>query len=95
MSEELGSMEQEAAKLLRALRDRLATDVHDPTSTCCVCPVCKLIEGVRDVDTDRLAQQASGFVTALLEALKKDVAGDREPPTGSRVEHVDIVDESA
>lgn len=96
--DELGSIEVEAAKLLRALSDRLATDTHDPDAACCVCPLCKLIDGVRDVDTDRLASNVSTFVGTLLDALRSDLKSDAESNSSSkstRVETVDIVDESA
>ena len=93
--DELGSIEVEAAKLLRALRDRLATDTHDPEAACCVCPLCKLIAGARDLDTEQFAASATSFVGTFLDALRTDLRQDAPKPRSSRVENIDIVDETA
>ena len=99
-NDDLGSMEVEAAKLLRALRERLATDVHDAESACCVCPVCRIVDATRELDTEKLASQATVFVAGFMDALTTDFGAEPEQPS-SRVEHiniseqVDIADETA
>lgn len=100
MTDDIGSMEQEAAKLFRALSERLATQTHDPDSSCCICPVCRVIDSVKDLDVEQLASQATTVVTLVMEALKRDVSAPttrapNEEPTRSRVQHIDIQDESA
>ena len=98
----VGSIGEEAAKLLGALADWAgdqAREVNDHLATgdaeCLYCPVCRTVHAVRQASPEVKAQLASAASTFLQTAAGLlAAAGDAERQGTSRVEHIDL-DEDA
>jgi hypothetical protein len=100
----VGSVGDEAAKLLGALADWAsdhigdrAREVNEHIATgdaeCLYCPICRTVHAVRGASPEvkaQLAGAASTFLQAAAGLLS--AAGHAEPPT-SRVQHIDLDDE--
>ena len=95
--EPVGSVGDEAAKLLGALADWAgdhAREVNDHIATgdaeCLYCPICRTVHAVREASPEvkaQLAQAASTFLQAAAGLLS--AAGAAEP-SSSRVQHIDL-----
>jgi hypothetical protein len=99
--EPVGSVGDEAAKLLGALADWAGdhlgdrvrdVDEHIATSDaeCLYCPICRTVHAVREASPEvrtQLAQAASTFLQAAAGLLS--AAGAAEPAS-SRVQHIDL-----
>jgi hypothetical protein len=95
--EPVGSVGDEAAKLLGALADWAgdhAREVNEHIATgdaeCLYCPICRTVHAVREASPEvkaQLAQAASTFLQAAAGLLS--AAGAAEPPS-SRVQHIDL-----
>jgi hypothetical protein len=97
----VGSVGDEAAKLLGALADWAgdhigdrAREVNEHIATgdaeCLYCPICRTVHAVREASPEvkaQLAQAASTFLQAAAGLLS--AAGAAEPPS-SRVQHIDL-----
>jgi hypothetical protein len=96
----VGSVGEEAAKLLGALADWAgdhAREVNEHLATgdaeCLYCPVCRTVHAVRQASPEvkaQLASAASTFLQAAAGLLA--AAGDAERHPASRVEHIDLDD---
>lgn len=100
----VGSVGDEAAKLLGALADWAgdhvgdrAREVNEHIATgdaeCLYCPICRTVHAVREASPEvraQLAGAASTFLQAAAGLLS--AAGHTEPPT-SRVQHIDLDDQ--
>jgi hypothetical protein len=99
--EPVGSVGDEAAKLLGALADWAGDqlgdrvrEVNDHIATgdaeCLYCPICRTVHAVREASPEvkaQLAQAASTFLQAAAGLLS--AAGAAEPAS-SRVQHIDL-----
>jgi hypothetical protein len=99
--EPVGSVGDEAAKLLGALADWAGDHVGDTVrevnehiatgdAECLYCPVCRTVHAVRQASPEvkaQLASAASTFLQAAAGLLA--AAGSAEPPP-SRVQHIDL-----
>ncbi len=93
----VGSVGDEAAKLLGALADWAgdhAREINDHIATgdaeCLYCPICRTVHAVREASPEvkaQLAQAASTFLQAAAGLLS--AAGAAEPPS-SPVQHIDL-----
>jgi hypothetical protein len=93
----VGSVGDEAAKLLGALADWAgdrAREVNEHIATgdaeCLYCPICRTVHAVREASPEvkgQLAGAASTFLQAAAGLLS--AAGHAEPPS-SRVQHIDL-----
>jgi hypothetical protein len=104
----VGSVGDEAAKLLGALADWAgehlgdtvgdrAREVNEHIATgdaeCLYCPICRTVHAVRGASPEVRAQLAGAASTFLQAAAGLlSAAGHAEPPP-SRVEHIDLDDE--
>lgn len=99
---EVGSLSEEAAKLLGALSG-WASDVahgvegHFATGApeCTVCPVCRTVHAVRELSPE-VKTQLAGAATSLLGAAATLLAAavpDQGAREGSGVEHIDLDDD--
>ena len=94
--EPVGSVGDEAAKLLGALADWAgdhARELNDHIATgdaeCLYCPICRTVHAVREASPEvkaQLTQAASTFLQAAAGLLSAAAA---EPPS-SRVQHIDL-----
>ena len=99
----VGSVGEEAAKLLGALADWAgdqAREVNEHLATgdaeCLYCPICRTVHAVRQASPEvkaQLASAASTFLQAAAGLLA--AAGDAERQAPSRVEHIDLDDDAA
>jgi hypothetical protein len=102
--EPVGSVGDEAAKLLGALADWAgdhlvdlgdkAREVNDHIATgdaeCLYCPICRTVHAVREASPEVKAQLAQAASTFLQAAAGLlSAAGAAEPPS-SRVQHIDL-----
>jgi hypothetical protein len=99
--EPVGSVGDEAAKLLGALADWAGDHIGDRvrhvdehlatgTAECLYCPICRTVHAVREASPElkaQLAEAASTFLQAAAGLLA--AAGTTEPPA-SRVQHIDL-----
>ncbi len=95
--EPIGSVGDEAAKLLGALADWAgdhARDLNEHIATgdaeCLYCPICRTVHAVREASPEvkaQLTQAASTFLQAAAGLLS--AAGTAESPS-SRVQHIDL-----
>ena len=96
--EPVGSVGDEAAKLLGALADWAGDhlrDVDEHLATgdaeCLYCPVCRTVHAVRQASPEAKAQLASAASTFLQAAAGLlTAAGSAEPRADSRVQHIDL-----
>lgn len=100
----VGSVGDEAAKLLGALADWAGEHVSDRahevnehiatgSAECLYCPVCRTVHAVRGASPEvraQLAHAASTFLQAAAGLLS--AAGQAQPPA-SRVQHIDLDDD--
>ena len=99
--EPVGSVGDEAAKLLGALADWASDHVGDTVrevnehiatgdAACLYCPICRTVHAVRQASPEVKAQLTSG-ASSFLQAAAGLLAGvgHSEPPT-SRVQHIDL-----
>ncbi len=95
---DVGSLAEEAAKLLGALTDwakDTAQDVDEHLATgsaeCTWCPICRTVHTVRQLSPEVRAQLATA-ASSLLQAASGLLAAAAAPDTGSRpgVEHIDL-----
>jgi hypothetical protein len=96
--EPVGSVGDEAAKLLGALADwagEHAREVDEHLATgsaeCLYCPICRTVHAVRHANPEVKAQlvtAASTFLQAAAGLLA--AAGGAEPRADSRVQHIDL-----
>jgi hypothetical protein len=94
---EVGSVAEEAAKLLGALSDWAKDATHDVdahlatgSAECTVCPICRTVHAVRELSPEVKAQLASA-ATSLMHAaagLMATAGSDRDGRSG--VEHIDL-----
>jgi hypothetical protein len=94
---EVGSVAEEAAKLIGALSDWAKDAAHEVDShlatgaqECTVCPICRTVHAVRGLSPEVKVQLASA-ATSLLNAaagLLAGVAKDERPSSG--FEHIDL-----
>ncbi|MGB0101044.1 MAG: hypothetical protein WBP61_12270 [Nocardioides sp.] len=99
---DVGSVAEEAAKLLGALSGwakDAAHDVDDHFATgaaeCTVCPICRTVHAVRELSPDvktQLATAATSFLQAAASVLATTAAPDRGARDGDGVEHIDLDD---
>jgi hypothetical protein len=96
---QVGSVAEEAAKLLGALSDWARDAAHDVdahlatgSAECTVCPICRTVHAVRELSPEVKAQLASA-ATSLMHAAAQLMA-TAVPDQGSRggVEHIDLDD---
>jgi hypothetical protein len=95
---EVGSVADEAAKLLGALSDWAKDAAHDVdrhlatgAQECTYCPICRTVHAVRDLSPEvrtQLATAATSFLQAAAGVLAT-VAPDQKARPGG-VEHIDI-----
>jgi hypothetical protein len=100
MDDPVGSVGEEAAKLLGALADWAgdhAREVNEHLATgdaeCLYCPICRTMHAVRSASPEvkeQLATAASSFLQAAAGLLS---AGGHGEPQASRVQHIDLDDE--
>ena len=98
--EPVGSVGDEAAKLLGALADWAGDHLRDVdghvatgSAECLYCPICRTVHAVRQAGPEvktQLASAASSFLQAAAGLLS--TAGHGEQQT-SRVQHIDLDDE--
>jgi hypothetical protein len=99
--EPVGSVGEEAAKLLGALADWAgdhAREVNEHLATgdaeCLYCPVCRSVHAVRQASPEVKAQLTSAASTFLQAAAGLLSAAGQAEPASSRVQHIDLDDES-
>jgi hypothetical protein len=107
--EQVGSVGEEAAKLLAALQDwakehvsdysRTASEfgssyIADGSAACRICPLCQLIAFVRGVNPESL-EQLGHAAGSMLDALADlvDAAHRSDARRGSPVERIDLADD--
>ena len=95
---EVGSVADEAAKLLGALSDWAKDAAHDVdrhiatgAEECTYCPVCRTVHAVRELSPEVKAQLATAATTFLQAAagLMASAARDQQARQGG-VEHIDL-----
>ena len=95
---EVGSVADEAAKLLGALSDWAKDAAHDVdrhiatgAEECTYCPVCRTVHAVRELSPEVKAQLATAATTFLQAAagLMASAARDQQTRQGG-VEHIDL-----
>jgi hypothetical protein len=98
--EPVGSVGDEAAKLLGALADwagEHAREVDDHLATgaaeCRYCPICRTVHAVRGASPEVKAQLANAASTFLQAAAGLLAAAGAAEPSGSRVQHIDLEDD--
>ena len=101
---EVGSVAEEAAKLLGALSAWARDTAHDVTEAvdahvatgaqeCAYCPICRTVHAVRGLSPEvrtQLATAATTFLEAATGLLATAGRGRTSPPSG--VEHIDLDD---
>ena len=104
-SDQVGSVGEEAAKLLGALGDWAKGHVGDSVTgldghldtgapECTYCPICKTVHVLRQASPEvrtQLATAASALIQAAAGLMATPVPGDR----ASRVQNIDLDDDSA
>ena len=100
MDDPVGSVGEEAAKLLGALADWAgdhAREVNEHLATgdaeCLYCPICRTMHAVRHASPEvkgQLATAASSFLQAAAGLLSTTGHGEQQT---SRVQHIDLDDE--
>jgi hypothetical protein len=99
----IGSIGDEAAKLLGALSDWAgdhvgdkARDLNEHLATgdaeCLYCPICRAVHAVRGASPEVKAQLAGAASTLLQAAAGLLSAAAGAEPTASRVQHIDLDD---
>ncbi|MEP6599075.1 MAG: hypothetical protein ABJB98_06445 [Actinomycetota bacterium] len=97
---ELGSLGEEAVRLLGAVQDwarRTWPDEHPATGApeCRWCPICQLLavlRGHRPEVNERLTQAGTAVVTALQALLDASTGPDADQPDRGRVPRVQHID---
>jgi hypothetical protein len=94
--EPVGSVGDEAAKLLGALADWAgdhAREVNDHIATgdaeCLYCPICRTVHAVRQASPEVKAQLVTAAST-FLQAAADLLATSTSPEPPSRVQHIDL-----
>ena len=99
--EDVGSVAEEAAKLLGALSDWAKDAAHDVdehiatgAAECTYCPICRTVHVVRELSPEVRDQLASA-ATAFLQAATGLLSGASSEQTGGpeRVQHIDLDDD--
>jgi hypothetical protein len=101
----VGSVGDEAAKLLGALADWAsghvgdrAREVNEHIATgdaeCLYCPICRTVHAVRSASPEVKAQLAGAASTFLQAAAGLLSAAGHADPSASRVQHIDLDDEA-
>ena len=98
--EDIGSVADEAAKLLGALSDWAKDAAHDVdrhiatgAEECTYCPVCRTVHAVRGLSPEvrtQLATAATTFLQAAAGLLSNAASGQTGRP--ERVQHIDLDD---
>jgi hypothetical protein len=96
----VGSVGDEAAKLLGALADWAsdhAREVNEHLATgdaeCLYCPICRTVHAIRAASPEVKAQLAGAASTFLEAAAGLLSAAGQADPSASRVQHIDLDDE--
>jgi hypothetical protein len=96
----VGSVGDEAAKLLGALADWAsdhAREVNEHLATgdaeCLYCPICRTVHAIREASPEVKAQLAGAASTFLQAAAGLLSAAGQADPSASRVQHIDLDDE--
>jgi hypothetical protein len=95
--EPVGSVGDEAAKLLGALADWAgdhAREVNDHIATgdaeCLYCPICRTVHAVRQASPEVKAQLANAASTFLQAAAELLATASHADQPASRVQHIDL-----
>lgn len=98
---EVGSVADEAAKLLGALSDWAKDAAHDVdrhiatgAEECTYCPVCRTVHAVRELSPEvkaQLATAATTFLQAAAGLMASAATGQTDRP--ERVQHIDLDDD--
>lgn len=92
LSSELRAVVLLALERLAPVLERAGAEPSDGPSSCASCPVCAVLAALRGERPElavRLAEQATGLVTALRAALEEEAAPSRAP--ARPVQHIHVV----
>lgn len=104
-AEDLGSVAEEAVKLLGALSGWAKDATHDldqhlatGSAECTVCPICRTVHVVRGLSPEvktQLATAATSLLNAAAGLLATAVPDQADPASRAGVEHIDLDDDDA
>lgn len=95
MSEPVGTLAEEAAKLLTAAQEWATSRLEgDDASSCQLCPICQAIGALRQVKPETIEHLVAA-AASLASSLRASVAQPPAPattPEPGRVQRIDVID---